>query len=216
VGALVVYRASQQRRREPAERSIVVALGQPRTELRPAAPARPSAPPPSRANRPRAAEKPKSAQSAEISRPEMFRESAPSRNSSVNEMGGAAATPAPEASAADALAERKTAPPAPAPPAAQPAVGPPRLAITSQDGLGAPPPQTGASPEIPASARGLEFNITVDAAGRVLAVAPAGAATPRRRAEGALDRSESDTVRLLRRLRFAPGNHTRRLRVRIQ
>jgi Putative zinc-finger len=209
VGALVVYRVRRQARLEPAERSIVVALGQPRTQLRPATPAHPSQPP-AVSNRPASSKKaPAALKGAGLWKPRepVRREAAASPGAATQ---ATAAAPSPASDAGRHAVENKTAPQAFAAAAA------PHFAVTPRDGLGAAPSTIGPIPELSEAARGEEFDLTVDAAGRVLEVAPAGTEKPASRAEGAVSRMQDETLRRLRLLRFSPGERARRLRVRIE
>ncbi len=89
-----------------------------------------------------------------------------------------------------------------------------RLQVLQADGAGSPPEllQT-RDGDIPTSLRGRSFILVVDAAGRVKNAVPAGKEP--REEEAANDARKDDASPLLS-LRFAPGDHQRRLLLRVE
>ncbi|MEP7132774.1 MAG: zf-HC2 domain-containing protein [Acidobacteriota bacterium] len=91
---------------------------------------------------------------------------------------------------------------------------PVRLLVLQADGAGSPPDLLKSRDgDIPASLRGRSFILVVDAAGRVRNAVPAGEHP--REDEAANDARKDEALPLLS-LRFAPGDHQRRLLLRVE
>ena len=96
---------------------------------------------------------------------------------------------------------------------------PMRFSVREIDGFGAPPALlSDARLELPPGERGREYVLVVDAQGTVRQVSRASSedsAPPPSARERRIARAEAATPAPLSRLRFAPGNHPRKLLVRI-